>query len=96
MHKVIYTDFMLLRGFQKKVAFIYLFILKYILFIYFWLCWVFAAAPGLSLVVASGATLCCGTQASRCGGFSCCGARALGVWASVVMARRLSSCGTRA
>ena len=26
-----------------------------ILFIYFWLCWVFVAAPGLSLVAASGA-----------------------------------------
>ena len=26
-------------------------------FIYFWLCWVFVAACGLSLVAASGATL---------------------------------------
>ena len=33
-----------------------------------------------------GATLCCGAQASHCGGFSCCGARAL--------ERRLSSYGT--
>ena len=46
-------------------------------FIYFWLCWVFVAACGLSLVVASGATLRCGAQASHCGGFSCCRARAL-------------------
>ena len=30
------------------------------------------------------------------GGFSCCGARALGAWASVVVALRLSSCGSRA
>ena len=32
---------------------------------------------------------------SYCGGFSCCGARALGAWASVVVARELSSCGMR-
>ena len=38
----------------------------------------------------------CGARASHCGGFFCCGARALGVWASVVVARRLSSCGLRA
>ena len=37
--------------------------------------------------------LCCGVRASHCGGFSCCGARALGAWASVVAARGLSSCG---
>ena len=43
----------------------------------------------------AGAALCCGAQASRCGGFSCCGAWALGVWASVVVARGLSSCGSR-
>ena len=30
------------------------------------------------------------------GGFSCCGARALGAWASVVVARGLTSCGSRA
>ena len=44
----------------------------------------------------AGATLRCGAQASQCGGFSCCRARALGVWASVVAACRLSSCGARA
>ena len=62
---------------------------KFILFIYFWLCWVFVAARGLSLVAASGATLCCGARASHCGGFSCCGARALGTRASVVVAHGL-------
>ena len=36
----------------------------------------------------AGATLCCGAWASHCGGFSCCGARALGAQASVVVARR--------
>ena len=66
------------------------------LFLYFWLCWVFVAARGLSLVVVSRATLCYGTQASHCGGFSCCGAQALGAQASVVVACGLSSCGSRA
>ena len=42
----------------------------------------------------AGATLRCGARASHCGGFSCCGARALGVWASVVAAHGLSSCGS--
>ena len=58
--------------------------------------WVFVAKPGLSLVAASGATLRCGVWASHCSGFSCCGAQALGAWASVVAAHRLSSCGLRA
>ena len=52
----------------------------------FWLRWVFVAVRGLSLVVASGATLRCGARASHCGGFSCCGARALGTRASVGVA----------
>ena len=33
---------------------------------------------------------------SHCGGFSCCGAQALGTRASVVVARGLSSCGSQA
>ena len=37
----------------------------------------------------------CGAQASHCGGFSCCGAWALGARASVVVACSLSSCGSR-
>ena len=43
-----------------------------------------------------GATLRCGARASHCGGFSCCGAQALGARASVVVAHGLSSCGSRA
>ena len=35
----------------------------------------------------------CGARPSLCGGFSCCAAQALGMWASVVTAHRLSSCG---
>ena len=37
----------------------------------------------------AGATLRCGSQASHCSGFSCCGAQALGTRASVVVARGL-------
>ena len=44
----------------------------------------------------AGATLLCGAWASYCGGFSCCGAQALGAQASVVVAHGLSSCGLRA
>ena len=44
----------------------------------------------------AGATLRCSARASHCGSFSCCGARALGMQASVVVARRLSSCGSQA
>ena len=36
-----------------------------------------------------GATLRCGARASHCGGFFCCGARALVVWASIVVAHGL-------
>ena len=67
------------------------------LFIYFWLHWVFVAAQGLSLFAVSRgySSLRC-TRASHCGSFSCCGAQALVTCASVVAARGLSSCGTRA
>ena len=65
-------------------------------FFFSWLRWVFVAVRGLSLVAASGANLHCSARASHWGGFSCCTARALGVWASVVAACRLSSCGVRA
>ena len=42
------------------------------------------------------ATLHCSVQAFHCGGFSCCGAQGLGARASVVVAHRLSSCGSQA
>ena len=73
------------------------------LFIYFWLRWVFVAACGFLQLWRAGATLCRGARASHCSCFSCCRARALGtqasvVWhaGSVVVARGLSSCGSRA
>ena len=39
--------------------------------IYLWLCWIFVAVLGLSLVAASGGYSGCGAQA-YCSGFSCC------------------------
>ena len=77
-----YNLYLGLYNFYFFISFIYL-------FIYFWLCWVFPAVCGLSLVAAMGATLPCSAQASHCGGLSCCGARALGVRTSVVVARGL-------
>ena len=49
-------------------------------FFFFWLRWVFFALRGLLIVVAS----------------LCCGARAPGAWASVIVARGLGICGMRA
>ena len=76
----------------------FLFVNKFIYFIY-----LFFGCFGSSLLHAgflqlrrAGATLRCGAGASHCGGFSCCGAWALGTRASVVVAHGLSSCGSRA
>ena len=73
-----------------SVIILYIYIFIY-LFIYFWLRWVFVAACRLSLVAVSG-----GYTSLQCTGFSCCGARALGAWTSVVVAHGLSSCGLQA
>ena len=51
--------------------------------------WAFSNCGKLGLLVAVRGLL-------ICGGFSCGRARALGTWASVVVALRLSSCGLRA
>ena len=56
----------------------------------FWLHWVCVAAHGRSPVAGSGGDSSCGAQAFHCSGFSCFGAPALGVWASVVVEHRLS------
>ena len=79
------------------------FFIYFILFIYFWLHWVFVAAHGLSLVVASGgysSLRCAGFSlrwllllrgtGSRRVGFSSCSTQALGVRASVVVVHGLS------
>ena len=55
-------------------------------FFFFWPHWVFVAAHGLSLVAASGVYSSLRCMCSHCGGFSHCGAQALGVPASVVVA----------
>ena len=49
---------------------------------------------GFSLAVASRGYSSLRCMASHCGGFSCCGARALGTQASVVVARGLQSAGS--
>ena len=78
----------------KKNKFIYLFVCLFIyLFIYGCVGSLLLLAGFLQLWRA-GATLRCGVWASHCGGFSCCGAQALGTWASVVVAHGLSSCGS--
>ena len=62
----------------------------------FGLHWVFTAVKAFLQLRRAGATPHCCAQASHCGGFSCCGARALGTRASVVVVCRLNSCGTQA
>ena len=56
-----------MENFYLICFFVCLFVcfLKFYLFIYFWLCWVFVSAWGLSLVAASG-----GHSSSRCAGLS--------------------------
>ena len=57
---------------NPETSIIFLIFLKR--FIYFWQHWVFVAAPGLFLVAASGAALCCGSGPSPGTGLSCFGA----------------------
>ena len=86
---------------RQSSSFFFLIHLFIYLFIYFWLHWVFVAACGLSLVVASGgysSLRCTGfllrwllllqSTGSRRTGFSSCSSRALGC--------RLRSCGAKA
>ena len=90
----------------QQITFFYLFIIYLLLFIYFYkfiylIFNLILAALGLRCCAQAflqlqraGATLCCGAWASHCSGFSCCGARALGVRASVVVSRGLQSAGS--
>ena len=66
----------------------------YFIFSLHWV--VFVAVLRLSLLAVSkaGATLHFGMQTSHCGGFSGCSAQVLGTWASAIVARRPSSCGS--
>ena len=63
-------------------------------FFFFWLHWFFVAACGLSLVAVREGYSSLQCTASHCGGFSCCGAQALGARASVVVACGLQSAGS--
>ena len=84
-------------GTIQVVGFIqFFFFFNFYLFIY-----LFIGCIGSSLLCAgflqlqrAGVTLRYSARASHCGGFSCCGARALGAWASVVVARGLQSAGS--
>ena len=60
------------------MSFILFFTFHFYLFTCFWLCRILVAALGRSLASGSGATLWLPSLASGCGGFSRCGAQALG------------------
>ena len=89
------------RGDRASISVrLHLFLVFFFVFFFFysWLCWVFVAAREdlVSLVVESRGYSSLRSQASPCGIFSCCGARALGSQASVVVAHGLNSCGAQA
>ena len=73
-----------------------LFIYYKFIYLFFGLCWAFVAARGLSLVAASRGYSFAVHWLLIAVASLCCGAPALGVRASVVVAHRLSSCGARA
>ena len=84
--------------FSGVIIFIFLFLKIYLFYLFLVL-----AALGrcccvraFSSFLRAGAPLHCGARASHCRGFFCCGARALGMRASVVGACGLSSCGLQA
>ena len=65
--------------------------------IYIWLCWVFTAALGISLLVVSGGLISSfGACASHCGVFSCCRAQAPGTQVSITAVCGLTSYGSQA
>ena len=76
----------------QLIKFFFFFFKKLIYFIYF----IFGCVGSSLLCMGflqlrrAGATLCFGVRVSHCGGFSCCGAQALGAWASVFVACGLS------
>ena len=74
---------------KLSISYIYIYFFFFNLFLFGCIGSLLLCAGFLQLRRA-GATLPCGAQASHCGGFSCCGAWALGMRASVVVAHRLS------
>ena len=81
--------------FWKNFFFLIYFIYSF-LFVFVFGCVGSLLRVGFLQLRRAGATLHCGSQTSHRGGFSCCGAQALGARASVVVACGLSSCGSRA
>ena len=81
---------------KKSFILILFYFFYYYFFINLFYFYFFLAALGLCFLQLQrvGATLRCGARASHGGGFSCCGARALGAPASVVVARGLQSAGS--
>ena len=80
----------------SNLPFIYLFIFNLFIYFFFGCIGSLLLRAGFLWLRRAVATLHCGVRASHCGGFSCCGAWALGARASVVAARGLSSCGSQA
>ena len=91
--------FLFPTSFSRAAAFFFFFFFKFECIWFFFKNYLFFGCSGSSLLYAGflclwvGATLHWGTQASHCGGFSCCRAQALGRQDSVVTACGLSSCG---
>ena len=85
----------IISGYSRNSTVITGFFFKF-LFIQFWLCWILVAACRFSLVVVSGGPLRYRAWVSHFIGVSCCGGQVLAMWASVVAAFGLSSCGTKA
>ena len=80
---------------KSFLLFFFKFLLLFFKF-YFWLHGSSLLLAGFLQLGRAGATLRCCAWASHCGGFSCCGAQALGTRATVVVAHGLSSCGSQA
>ena len=62
----------------------------WVLFIYFWMCWVLVDAPSFLQLQWVSIPSTCSMQASYCGDLSCCRARALECMGSVAVAQGLS------
>ena len=89
----IFSDYFSIIGYYKVLNIVPMFFFFFLINLFFYL---FLAPLGLRCCPQAfssgserGATLRCGARAPHCGGFPCCGARDLGVQASVVGAHGL-------
>ena len=80
--------------YQEVLQLLLLFFLIYLMYLFLAAIGSLLLRVGFLYLRRAGATLRCGARASHCGGFSCCGARALSVRPSVVVARGLQSAGS--